>query len=331
MNYFITGATGFIGNRVARALLRGGHDVVVLARAPHRARDLKALGATVVQGDVTDRDSMREGMRGVDGVFHIAAIYEIGTRDPLAMERINVGGTRNVLELMRELHIPKGVYTSTIAVFSDTRGHLVDENYLFEGEHISQYDRTKWMAHYEIAKSMVFDGLPLVIVQPSLVYGPGDHSSIADMFMDFLRHRLPMIPREASFSWAHVDDVVDGHLQAMSRGEIGESYILSGPVHSLVDAFQIAAQLTRRRPPAIHAGPGLLRLFASAAQRVESVIPLPATYSSESLRVAAGTSYIASFEKARTCLGYDPRPLEQGMKGFLTDLAHRLKESRNKA
>ncbi len=92
------------------------------------------------------------------------------------VERIHVQGTRNVLELMRELDIPRGVYTSTLAVFSDTKGRLVDETYRHNGPWLSLYDRTKWLAHYRVAEPMIRQGLPLVIVQPGLVYGPGDTS-----------------------------------------------------------------------------------------------------------------------------------------------------------
>ena len=106
--YFVTGATGFIGNRLARRLLTEGFEVVALARSPHAARDLKSLGATIVQGDVTDRESIRHGMKGVDGVFHLAANFSFGRRQNGDMEPVNVGGTRNVLRTMRDLRIPKG-------------------------------------------------------------------------------------------------------------------------------------------------------------------------------------------------------------------------------
>jgi nucleoside-diphosphate-sugar epimerase len=133
MRYFVTGATGFIGGHVVRQLCRAGHEVVALVRTPARAADLDGLGVTLHPGDVADCESMRLGMEGADGVFHIAGFYKIGARDRKLAQRINVEGTRNVLGLMCELRIPKGVYTSTVAVFSDTRGRLVDENYHFDG------------------------------------------------------------------------------------------------------------------------------------------------------------------------------------------------------
>src|SRR5688500_20405995 len=122
MKYLVTGATGFIGGRVARQLVEAGHQVITVARNPDRAGDLRELGVEVHMGDITDKDSLRAPMTGVDGVFHIAAWYEIGAKDSSMAQRINVDGTRNVLETMRDLSIPKGVYTSTLAINSDTHG-----------------------------------------------------------------------------------------------------------------------------------------------------------------------------------------------------------------
>src|SRR5688500_14377457 len=128
MKYFLTGATGFIGGRLAEALLARGDEVIALVRNPSKAQHLAAKGIRLIAGDITDKDSMREGMRGVDGVFHVAAWYKLGAKSDEA-EKINVGGTRNVLELMRELNIPKGVYTSTLAIYGDTRGELRSETF----------------------------------------------------------------------------------------------------------------------------------------------------------------------------------------------------------
>ncbi|HLY29456.1 MAG TPA: NAD-dependent epimerase/dehydratase family protein, partial [Ktedonobacterales bacterium] len=215
MRYFVTGATGFVGGRVARQLIAANHQVVAIVRSPAKAGDLAALGVEIHQGDVTDKESMRAPMTGVDGVFHIAGWYKIGVRDKRDGERINIQGTRNTLEMMRELGIRKGVYTSTLAVFSDTHGKLVDETYRYDGPHLSEYDRTKWVAHYEVADPMIKDGLPLVIVQPGVVYGPGDTSSVRTTFTQYLQRKLPLLPEKTAFSWAHVDDIARGHILAM--------------------------------------------------------------------------------------------------------------------
>ncbi len=199
MKYFITGATGFIGGRVAQQLAGAGHEVVALVRTPAKARHLAAPGITLHQGDITDKESILAAMAGVDGVFHIAAWYKVGARDTGTAERINVGGTRNVLEAMKELGIPKGVYTSTLAVFSDTHGRLVDETYRHNGPWLSEYDRTKWMAHYQVAEPMINEGLPLVIVQPGVVYGPGDTGMTHVGVVQYLRRQLPAAPRGTAF------------------------------------------------------------------------------------------------------------------------------------
>src|SRR5438270_3809972 len=183
MRYFVTGATGFVGGRVARRLTDAGHQVVALVRDPNRAEELAQLGVAIRRGDVTDKESMRAPMQGVDGVFHIAAWYKIGTKDKSDGERVNVQGTRNVLELMKELGVPKGVYTSSTTINSDTHGKLVDETYRYTGPHFSEYNRSKWAAHYQVAEPMIAEGLPLVIVMPSAIYGPGDKSLVHGTFV----------------------------------------------------------------------------------------------------------------------------------------------------
>jgi nucleoside-diphosphate-sugar epimerase len=318
MKYFITGATGFIGGHVARQLRAAGHSVTALVRNPTQARDLARLGVELAPGDITDKESLRGPMTGADGVFHLAAWYKIGARDKSAAVRSNVGGTRNVLEMMRELGIPKGVYTSTLAVFSDTHGQLVDENYRFNGAHLSEYDRTKWQAHYEIALPMTQNGLPLVIVQPGVNYGPGDPSAIGNALRDYLQGKLPIVPDQVAYCWAHVEDTARGHLQAMERGRTGESYIIAGPPCTLVAALQLAEQISGIKAPRLKGAPGLLRLLSRLIGVIEPLIPLPEQYAAETLRVSAGATYLGSSAKAERELGFQARPLAEGLRETLS-------------
>lgn len=319
MRYFVTGATGFIGGRLARRLVEDGHQVVAIARTPSKAGDLAALGVEVHPGDITDRESMRAPMTGVDGVFHVAAWYKIGTRDTSAAQTINVDGTRNVLELMRELRIPKGVYTSTLAVNSNTRGQVVDESYHFGGKHLSEYDRTKGEAHYHVAIPMIQQGLPLVIVMPGLVYGSGDHSSLRQTFVQYLQRKLPLMPQKTAFAWGHVDDIALGHILALEKGKPGETYIIAGPVHTLIEALQMAEQITGIPTPKLQASPALMNLLSRIMSLIERAVPVPETLASETLRVSAGVTYIGSNAKARQELGYNPRPLKEGLRQWLED------------
>jgi nucleoside-diphosphate-sugar epimerase len=311
IRYFITGATGFVGKEVARQLRQAGHDVVALARNPDKAGDLRALGVDVRLGDITDRESMRAPMAGADGVFHVAGWYKIGTRDKADGAKINVDGTRNVLSLMMDLGVPKGVYTSTLAVNSDTRGKVVDETYRFSGTHISEYDRTKAASH-DLAEAMIQAGLPLVIVQPGVVYGPGDQGPIHDTFQLYLKRKLPMLVQGTAYAWGYIDDIAQAHLLAMDKGRLGQSYFTCGPVHTLVDAMRLAEKISGVPAPKLVAPPGLVRAMASLTGLVDGALTLPPLYTSEFLRVSTAT-YIARNDKARRELGWAPRSLEEGL------------------
>lgn len=318
MKYLVTGATGFVGTTLVKKLREEGHTVRALVRDPARAGHLPADGVQLFQGDVTDKQSMRTAMQGVDGVFHVAGWYKIGTKDKSEGVQVNVEGTRNVLELMQELGIPKGVYTSTCAVNSDTRGQMVDEGYRFHGTHLSEYDRTKAAAH-DLALEFIAQGLPLVIVMPGLIYGPGDTSELRTNIGRFLQGQLPMLPARTAYCWAHVEDIARGHILAMEKGRIGESYIIAGEPHTIVEAFHLASQITGKRAP---------RTVSHRVFRVLSVLVrpfdafLPAIYTSEGLRVIAGVTYLGDNRKARQELGYNPRPL---LEGWGETLLHEVK------
>jgi len=311
MKYFVTGATGFVGKEVARQLRAQGHVVIAIARNPDKAGDLRAMGVDVRPGDITDKESMRAPMAGADGVFHIAGWYKVGVKDKSDGAKINIDGTRNVLELMRELKIPKGVYTSTLAVNSDTRGQMVDESYRFIGQHISEYDRTKAAAH-DIAEAMIKDGLPLVIVQPGLVYGPGDQGPSHDTFVLYLKRQLPMLVSGTSYAWGYIDDIAQAHLLAMDKGKIGENYFTCGPVHSLVEAMHLAEKITGVPAPKLVMPPAMIKATAGITGLIDGAINLPPLYTGEFLRVSTA-SYIGVNDKARRELGWNPRSLEAGL------------------
>lgn len=308
MKYFVTGATGFVGNVLVRKLCEAGHEVHVSVRSPEKAKELQDIGVKLFKGDVTDKESMREAMRGVDGVFHVAGWYKIGTRDKSDGEKVNILGTRNVLELMQELKIPKGVYTSTCAVNSDTKGKVVDEAYHFSGKHLSEYDRTKAVAH-DIAKEFIANRLPLIIVMPGLIYGPGDTSTLRNSIIDFLKGRLPMLPTKTAFCWGHVDDIVNGHILAMEKAKAGETYIIAGEPHRIVDAFKLASQITGKRAP-MTVPYQIMKILSILVKPFDAF--LPETYTSEGLRVVAGVTYWGDNSKAKRELGYNPRPLREG-------------------
>ncbi len=328
MKYCVTGATGFVGSHVVRQLLNAGHTVTAPVRSLKRASDLAAMGVELYEGDVTDKESLRPAMAGVDGLFHIAGWYKVGSRDTSMAEKVNVEGTRNVLEMMQELEIPKGVYTSTLAVFSDTHGKMVDESYEFRGAHLSVYDRTKWDAHFKVARHMINHGLPLVIVLPGLIYGPGDTSTVRTNFVQYLQGKLPMMPAKTAFCWSHVEDAATAHILAMEKGKPGESYIIAGPKHTFVEAMELAQKLTGIRAPTIRVSPWMMKMMAVLMGPVGAVFPLPPTYTSEGLRIVAGVTYIGDNSKAARELGYTPRPLISGLRETLDHELKLIEEER---
>jgi len=168
-------------------------------------------------------------------------------------------------------------------------------------------------AHYEVALPMMAGGLPLMIVMPGLIYGPGDTSGMHTALVDLLRKRLPFTPRRTAFCWAHVEDTARGHLQAMERGQVGETYIITGPRHTFEEAFDLVARLAKVPRPLLHPGPRTMRAIAAMMSGVQQVVDLPAALTSEALRVMAGTTYLGSNEKAVRELGFTARPLAEGM------------------
>jgi nucleoside-diphosphate-sugar epimerase len=324
MKYFITGATGFIGGRLARRLVSEGHTIHALVRDLSKSTDLKQLGVVLFNGDIKDKSSLYEPMKGVDGVFHVAAWYKVGVKDKCPAFETNVTGTRNVLAVMKELGICKGVYTSTLAINSDTHGKQVDETFIFEGKHISVYDKSKWQAHYEVAVPMINAGLPLVIVMPGLVYGPGDTSAAGVTFTQYLQGKLPILPLLTAYNWAHVDDIVTGHILAMEKGRKGESYIIGGPVHPLTEAMKMAEKITGIKAPRLKLPPFMMKSTAAMMGFLEKFLPIPDLYSGELLRASAGVTYIGDNSKARRELGYNPRPLEEGLDETLHALMKEL-------
>ncbi|MBP6178641.1 MAG: NAD-dependent epimerase/dehydratase family protein [Anaerolineales bacterium] len=318
MKYFVTGATGFVGGVLAKKLREAGHEVNASVRSPEKAKELHAIGVNLFKGDVTEKESMRAAMTGVDGVYHVAGWYKVGTRDKSGGVQVNINGTRNVLELMQELKIPKGVYTSTLAINSDTKGVLADETYHFTGEHLSEYDRTKAEAH-KIADEFIAKGLPLVIVQPGLIYGPGDTSSVRASLLNLFKGRLPMLPRQTAYNWAHVEDIVQGHILAMEKGRVGESYIICGEKYELYEAFKLAAQTAGVRAP-LAAAPAMMKAMSVLVKPVDAF--MPESYTSEGLRIISGVTYIGDNSKAKRELGYSPRPMSDG---WVETVRHEMK------
>jgi nucleoside-diphosphate-sugar epimerase len=311
MRYAITGATGFVGGALARQLREAGHEVRALVRDPGKASALTALGVELVPGDLDDTAALDRLCDGVDGLFHVAGWYKLGQRDPSVGDRVNVVGTRNVLEAARRAGVRKVVYTSTLAVNSDTHGQVYDETHRHTGDFVSDYDRTKAQAH-GIAERFATDGLPVVLVQPGLVYGPGDTAQSGALLEQVVRGKRPQVPHGGGACWAHVDDVAAGHALAMERGVAGESYMLAGPRSTLADALRRLAAIAGTKGPMVLPD-GMVRATAAVLAAVGRVVPLPPDFAAETLRASLAT-YYGSPAKAERDLGWRARDLDTGLR-----------------
>jgi nucleoside-diphosphate-sugar epimerase len=316
---FVTGATGFIGGRLAAKLRERGDEVVALVRNPDKASGLQQAGVELIEGDLGDVDAIRRGCEGADAVFHGAAIYKVGIPKSQheEMYETNVRGTERVLDAAAQSAVPKIVYVSTINVFGNTKGEIVDESYKRPGDDfLSYYDRTKYESH-QVALDRIGKGAPVVIVQPGGVYGPNDHSEVGNMIDQFRAGKLPLIPfPDTGLNMVHVDDVADGCILAYEDGQIGESYVLGGEITTMRGLLEKVAQIDGKKPPKRALPTGLMKAMAPFGPVVGKVMGM-APNMRELISASDGVTYWGKDDKARTRLGYAPRDLETGLRQTL--------------
>jgi dihydroflavonol-4-reductase len=287
-----------------------GDDVIVPVRDSRRAQHLTTFGATVVDDDLSDVARLTELLREADAVIHAAGSYRVGISksERGAMWDANVGTTTRILDAAEAAGTKRIVYVSTVNVFGNTHGQVVDEAFhrdLREG-FLSWYDETKFGAQ-EVAEQRTKAGAPIVVVLPSQVYGPGDHSSIGEQLRlahdGRLRYQALV---DVGLGFVHVDDLAAGIAAALDRGSVGEQYVLTGPRTTLGEAIAIAARLGGRRPPALRVPTGLLRLMRPLGGLVGQ------GNLGEVIAASAGVTYWATADKAIAELGFEPRGIDEG-------------------
>jgi dihydroflavonol-4-reductase len=312
MRVVLTGGTGFVGGAVADALRERDDDVIALVRDPDRAKRLTAIEATVVADDLADVRRLVGALGTADVVIHAAGSYRIGIGpdERTAMWEANVGTTSRILDAAASAGVPRIVYVSTVNVFGNTHGAVVDEDFRRDlaAGFVSWYDETKYRAH-EVAEARIARGAPITVVMPSQVYGPGDYSAFGQQLAaahgGTLRYRAL---DDVGVGLVHVDDLAAGIVAALDRGAIGRSYVLSGPRTTLADAVKLAARLGGRRPPRLRVPSGLLRLMAPLG----GLIGQPDLR--EVLSASSGVTYWASPARAETELGWRAREIEAGLR-----------------
>jgi dihydroflavonol-4-reductase len=254
MKTLITGANGFVGSAVLRHLLDAGHEVRALVRAGSNRNNLANLSVEIVEGDLTDSDSLRKAVTSCDYLFHVAADYRLWIREPSVMYQANVDGTRLLMQHAGDAGIKKIVYTSSVATLgiNADKSPANEDTPVSLDDMIGHYKRSKYLAEKEVFKLINSQQLPVTIVNPSTPIGPRDikPTPTGRIIVDCLSGRIPAFV-DTGLNIAHVDDVAKGHLLALDKGEIGERYILGGEDMTLKAILELICEIGNRKPPTI--------------------------------------------------------------------------------
>lgn len=288
MKALVTGATGFVGSAVVRALLKAGTEVRVLARRDSDFSNLQPFKLEGAYGDLRDTDSLSKALTGCQQLYHVAAHYALWARNPSIFYDVNVTGTKNILEAARDVGTERIVYCSTIgAIGLPPGGGLGTEDTPVSLEQMAgHYKRSKYLAEQEVLK-LAHAGLPVVIVNPSAPVGEGDvkPTPTGQMIVDFMKGRMPAYI-ETGMNIVDVDDVAAGHLLAMEKGRIGERYILGANNLMLREIFEILSRLTGVNAPSIKLPRELVLPLAYLNLAFSSVTGIPPRIPLEGVKMA---------------------------------------------
>jgi len=314
----VTGATGYIGNILTRELLAKGKKVRVLVRTTSDTSSLEDLGIEKITGDILDKDSLIRAFTGADTVYHLAAIISIMPGDRALIRRVNLEGTRNVIDACIKCGVRRLVYTSSIhALKEPPRGTVIDENMSFDvNSSRGEYDRSKACASQEVIES-VRTGLDPVVVCPTGVVGPFDYrkSLITGTFIDFARGKMKMTT-DGAYDFVDARDVARGLILAAENGKTGQYYILSGERVTMDKMMSILSEASGIRPPKFKAPAWLVKtagLFTPIYYKLANKTPRFTYYSVKTL---LSNSYI-SHEKASRELGYEPMTIKKSIEDTL--------------
>jgi dihydroflavonol-4-reductase len=315
MKALVTGATGFVGAAVARALIREGWEVRALARKGSDRRNVQHLPLQVIEGDLADRASLERALADCQALFHVAADYRLGAFDPRQLYQTNVEGTRNILDASRQAGVQRVVYTSSVATVGIPRDGTPgnEDTPVGIADMIGHYKRSKFLAE-QVVREATLTGPSVVIVNPSTPIGPGDikPTPTGQMVLDAAAGRTPAYV-DTGLNIVHVDDVAAGHLLAYHRGRPGERYILGGQDLTLRQILTEIAGLVGRKPPTIRLPTGVVLPIAYVAEAIARITGRPGRITVESVRMARKRMFFSS-DKAQRELGYAWRPPTEALR-----------------
>jgi dihydroflavonol-4-reductase len=316
MTTLVTGASGFVGAAVARKLIERGERVRVLVRPTSDRRNLEGLAVEPVEGDLRDRASLAQALKGATALYHVAADYRLWTRNPDELYASNVEGSKAIIEAAAEAGVKRTVYTSSVAVLGINKDETPsnEETPVSVEDMIGHYKRSKYLAEEAVRALVVEHDLDVVIVNPSTPIGPRDvkPTPTGRMVLDAARGKLPAFV-DTGLNVVHVDDVAEGHLLAYEKGSKGERYILGGHDMSLQAILTEVARLAGRKPPRVKLPHGAVMPVAAVSELWASLFGGEPLATRDGIKMARKKMYFSS-EKAKTALGYAPRPAEEALK-----------------
>jgi hopanoid-associated sugar epimerase len=311
----VTGASGFVGSAVLRALDGRGLQLRALARKSSPRGNLTGVPCEIVEGDMRDAEAMGAALDGMRALYHVAADYRLWARDPAQIVAANLEGTRTVMEAALRGGVERIVYTSSVATLraSDSPVAVDETAPLAEGEGVGAYKQSKVLAERLVERLVADRGLPAVIVMPSTPLGPRDikPTPTGRILVEAAMGRVPAFV-DTGLNLVHVDDVARGHLLAMGRGRVGERYILGGQDASLRDMLGAIAELTGRAAPTINLPRAPLYPLAWGAEIVARITGKEPFLTSDALRMASHHMFFSS-DKAERDLGYRARPYREAL------------------
>ncbi|HEY9111910.1 MAG TPA: hopanoid-associated sugar epimerase [Rhodanobacteraceae bacterium] len=310
----VSGASGFVGSAVVRALLRHGYPVRALARASSDTANLDGLDVEIVHGDLLDMPSLERALQDCEGLFHVAADYRLWARDPREIRRCNLRGTHNILLAAQRRGVRRSVHTSSVATLGlHQDGTPSDEaTPVRPADMIGEYKRSKFLSE-ALVRRCARAGNDTVIVNPATPVGPRDRkpTPTGRMILDAARGRMPAFV-DTGLCVVHVDDVAEGHVLAYQYGRRGRRYVLGGENMSLQSILATIAELTGRRAPwpkLPHAAVLPLAHVAEAWARITGVAP---NVTVDGVKLSRHRMYFSS-RRAETELGYRARPAREAL------------------
>jgi dihydroflavonol-4-reductase len=321
----LTGATGFVGSAVARALIGAGFPVRALVRPGSPRFHLSDLDLEFIEGDLRDAESVSRAVKGARYAFHVAADYRLWARDPHEIFAANVDGTRNVMQAALRAGVERVVHTSSVATLGlRPDGTAADEsNPLSEAQGIGAYKRSKIAAERLVEAMIAREGLPAIIVNPSTPVGPRDvkPTPTGRIIVEAACGRIPGFV-DTGLNLVHVDDVAAGHLAALEHGVVGERYILGGANVTFADMLADIARLVGRKPPRLRMPRAAVMPIAYAAEALARFTGREPLATVDGVRMAKHRMFFTA-AKAERDLGHRPRPYIAG----LEDAIHWFREN----